>query len=143
MVTRSQCSCANEDESTSSHSIYARELYVEPRAFFRNEFELIHEIQLTDVSTQGGILAGVQDWLAESVNVVEETVGGVVDLLKGAVGSVPILGEEARLKGKYAAQQADAIHGTVSASGTSALVRSRFIRDLIVQFAEVHFLIFR
>lgn len=72
-------------------------------------------------------MSGIQDWVTESVSVAEEKLGEVVDLLKGAVGSVPLVGEEARLKAKYAGQQAQAIHGTASASGNSVLVSASYL----------------
>lgn len=66
----------------------------------------------------------MQDFLSDKVELVEETLGGVYGMLKDVVGVLPIVGEEARLKGKYASSQADAIVGSASSSGTSILVSS-------------------
>lgn len=84
--------------------------------------KLIDFISCADVSTQHGIadgVGGVKDWLSGSYGAVEGAFGDVVDMIKGAVGAGAIVGEEARLKGKYGNAQAESIYGTASGSATS------------------------
>lgn len=63
----------------------------------------------------------MQDFIAGSAAVVEDRLADAYEMLKGAVGVLPIIGEEARLKAKYAQAQADSLAGTATDSGTSIL----------------------
>lgn len=61
----------------------------------------------------------------------------VVELLQGAVGVLPALGEEARLKGKYGASQAESLYGTASKSAEGyASQASRSVTSLSSQVSQ-------
>lgn len=76
--------------------------------------------QQQDVSTQTNVVDSLKGWFGAA----EDTLGNLVGIAKAAVGGGALYGEEARLKGKYGAQQADSFFGNEASGASNVLSRA-------------------
>ena len=71
-----------------------------------------------------GLAVDAKDFVVDSLFALRDRLFDTLHVFKGYTSYLPLVGEEAKLRAKYAKVQADAISGKITPSGTPIVVRT-------------------